>query len=285
METKANYVVVGGFVLVCILGIVVALLWLAGMQYSQEFEYYQTNFKGPVTGLQKGTAVLYNGIGVGRVDDLSFDPNDPQNVIVILQVKPGLNLRTDSVATIESQGLTGGADVEITGGKASSPLLEPQAGQRYAIIQSNSSGFTELEKSASQLIKKLNVAADRINDVLGDQNRKNIADTLSNLNVTMAALAKGSGDIDTTLKNVATDSYKLGPLISDADTGMTKFGQFSQDADDFVKSPALADLSDLTDEMKKLLTSVNKLSDQLGHEPTRLLFGDRRKGYDPDEKK
>ena len=30
METKANYVAVGGFVLVCLLGLVIALLWLGG---------------------------------------------------------------------------------------------------------------------------------------------------------------------------------------------------------------------------------------------------------------
>ncbi len=34
METKANYVAVGAFVLTLILGLVVSLLWLAGAQYS-----------------------------------------------------------------------------------------------------------------------------------------------------------------------------------------------------------------------------------------------------------
>ena len=55
METKANYVAVGAFVLACAVGLVVTILWLAGVQYSQEYAYYQANFKGPVTGLGKGT--------------------------------------------------------------------------------------------------------------------------------------------------------------------------------------------------------------------------------------
>jgi phospholipid/cholesterol/gamma-HCH transport system substrate-binding protein len=38
METKANYVAVGAFVLICMLGVGVTLLWLAGVQYSQEYE-------------------------------------------------------------------------------------------------------------------------------------------------------------------------------------------------------------------------------------------------------
>jgi len=284
METRANYVAVGAFVLACVFGVVVTLLWLAGAQYSQEFDYYQTNFRGPVTGLAKGTAVLYNGIGVGRVDDLQFDPNDPQNVIVVLQVKPGLHLRTDSVAMIESQGLTGGANVEITGGRKNSPELTVQPGQRYPVIPSKSSAFQQLEETASQLIAKLNVAANRINDLLSDQNRKNFAEILANLNVTMAALAKGSGDLNTTLKNFATVSAKLGPIIADADADLEKFGKLSGDADKFFKSPALNDISDLTADMKKLLASLTRLSDQLDRNPTKLLFGDRRKGYAPNEK-
>ena len=284
METRANYVAVGAFVLACVFGVVVTLLWLAGAQYSQEFDYYQTNFKGPVTGLAKGTTVLYNGIGVGRVDDLQFDPNDPQNVIVILQVKPGLNLRTDSIASIESQGLTGGANVEITGGKKNSPLLVAQPGQRYPVIPSRSSAFQQLEETASQLVAKLNVAANRINDLLSDQNRKNFAEILANLNVTMGTLAKGSGDINATLKNLAGVSARLGPVLDDADEDLDKFGKLSGDADKFFKSPALADISDVTADLKKLLASLSRLSDQLDRNPTKLLFGDRRKGYTPNEK-
>ena len=78
METRANYVAVGAFVLACVIGLVVTILWLAGAQYSQEYAYYQTYFKGPVTGLGKGTVTRYNGIDVGHVTDLKFNPNDPQ---------------------------------------------------------------------------------------------------------------------------------------------------------------------------------------------------------------
>src|SRR6201996_6157431 len=123
METKANYVAVGAFVLICVIGLVVTLLWLAGAQYSQEYSYYQTIFKGSVSGLGKGPLTPYNGLQVRRVTDLTFDPSDPQSVIVTLQVQPNLNIREDSVASIASQGLTGGSYVEVRGGTAKSPLL------------------------------------------------------------------------------------------------------------------------------------------------------------------
>jgi phospholipid/cholesterol/gamma-HCH transport system substrate-binding protein len=281
VETKANYVAVGGFVLACIIGLVVTLLWLAGVQYSQEFEYYQTNFKGAVTGLGKGTAVRYNGIDVGRVQNLEFDPTDPQRVIVTLQVQPGLNIREDSRASIASQGLTGGSFVEIDGGTPNSPLLTAQPGQRYPVIKSKASALEQLEESAPVLVAKLSNAVDRVRDLLSDQNRKSISDILTNLDETTSAIAKRSGDIDAMLHNFNAMSGKLGSVLTDVDEDFDQLGKLSKDADAFVKSPALNDISDITGDMKKLLASLTRLSNQLDREPTKLLFGDRRKGYEP----
>jgi phospholipid/cholesterol/gamma-HCH transport system substrate-binding protein len=281
METRANYVAVGAFVLACIIGLVVTLLWLAGIQYSQEYDYYQTYFKGPVTGLGKGTAVRYNGIDVGRVDNLEFDPNDPQTVIVTLQVRTGLNIRENSQASIESQGLTGGSYVEIDGGTAKSPLLLPKPGQRYPVIRAKASTLQQIEESAPQLLAKLNVAADRVNDLLNDQNRKDLSGILANLNQTTATLAQRSADIDATLKYLRAATGKLGPVLDDVDQDANELGKLSRDADAVVKSPALADFSDVTADMKKTLASLTRLSDELDRQPTRLLFGDRRKGYSP----
>ncbi len=177
METKANYVAVGAFVLICVLGVVVTLLWLAGVQYSQEYEYYQTSFKGPVTGLGNGTTVRYNGIDVGRVTDLHFDPADPQMVVAMLQVKPDLHIRRDSEASIESQGLTGGSYVEISGGtKKSAPELKPTTPGQIPFIKSKpSTCCSSWSKSAPELFDKLNHAADKINVLLSPDNLKNLS--------------------------------------------------------------------------------------------------------------
>ncbi len=70
----------GAFVLACVIGLVVTIMWLAGVQYAQEYSYYQADFKGSVTGLGKGTVTRYNGIDVGRIADLIFDPNNPGKV-------------------------------------------------------------------------------------------------------------------------------------------------------------------------------------------------------------
>src|SRR6201996_2814866 len=288
METKANYVAVGAFVLACVIGLVVTVLWLAGAQYSQEYAYYQAYFKGPVTGLGKGTVPRYNGIDVGRITDLVFDPSDPQRVIVTLQVQPNLNIRDDSVASIDSQGLTGGSYVEISGGTANAPLLTAHDGERYPVIKTKPSTFAQLEQSAPEVVAKLNVAASRLNDLLNDDNRRAIAHVLANLDETTQVLARRSADIDATIANANKTmanldqaSQQIKPTLANLNVTVEKYGKVADDADAFINGDGLAQLSDLIGEARRLVGSLDQLSDQLNRQPTKLLFGDRRKGYEP----
>ena len=288
METRANYVAVGAFVLVCVIGLVVTILWLAGAQYSQEYAYYQTYFKGPVTGLGKGTVTRYNGIEVGRITNLEFDPSDPQRVIVTMQVQPNLNIRDDSVASIESQGLTGGSYVEISGGTASAPLLVAQDDQRYPVIKTKQSTFAQLEQSAPEVVAKLNIATSRLNDLLNDNNRRSIAHILANLDETTQVIARRSADIDATIANANKTmvnfnqaSQSIKPTLEQVDLTVQKYGKVADDADAFINGDGLAQLSDLIGEARRLVGSLDQFSDQLNRQPTKLLFGDRRKGYEP----
>ncbi len=281
METKANYVAVGAFVLACMIGLVVVVMWLAGLQYSQEFEYFQTNFKGPVTGLGNGTIVRYNGIEVGRVNDLAFNRDDPQSVIVTLQVQPGLNIRTNSEASIESEGITGGSYVEISGGTANAPRLRRKEGQRYPVIRTKQSTLRQLEQTLPELISKLNGVADRLNGVLSDDNKNAFAEVLSNLEQTTKTLANRSQDIDKTLRYTSAASEQLQPTIQEAKASIERFNKLTEHANQFVSGPAVAQIGDMIADMRRLTDSLNKLSSDLDKEPTRLFFGDRREGYRP----
>ena len=288
METKANYVAVGAFVLACVIGLVVTIMWLAGAQYSQEYAYYQASFKGPVTGLGKGTVTRYNGIEVGRITGLAFDPAAPQRVIVTLQVQPNLNIREDSVASIDTQGITGASFVEISGGTKNAPLLVAKEGQRYPMIKTKQSTFAQLAQTAPEVVAKLNVAASRINDLLNDDNRRAIARVLANLEETTQVIARRSADIDASIvhanqamANLSEASNSLRPTLEQVDLTIRKYGKVADSADAFITGDGLAQVSNLVGEMRRLVGNLDQLSNQLNREPTKLLFGDRRKGYEP----
>lgn len=295
METKANYAAVGAFVLACVIGIVIAILWLAGAQYSHEFETYRTYFTGSVTGLGDGTKVRYNGIDVGRVKAVDFDPDDPKRVIATLEINPEVRIHEDSMASIASEGLTGGTYVEIDGGSKNSPLVTRKPGERYPIIHSKPSTIQQLVESAPQLVAKLNKIADSLNDVLNPQNRRAISDTLANIRDTTGVIQRHSADIDATLSNIALTSQKLNTnmddlhnilgnaniAVQDADVSIKHIGKLAKDSDDFVNGDGLQQFGQLVGDARRLVESLTRLTNKLNRQPTQLLFGDRREGYTP----
>jgi phospholipid/cholesterol/gamma-HCH transport system substrate-binding protein len=287
METKANYVAVGAFVLASVLGVVIALLWLVGFQYSQEYASYQTVFTGAVTGLGNGTVVRYNGIDVGRVKELKFDPDNPKSVIVEMQVNPQVRIPADSVASIASEGITGGSYVEIDGGSAKAAKLGDD-GNRNPMIKSRPSTLQQLEQSAPALIEKLNRVSSDLEQVLNPKNRAAIQHILANIDVTTGAIAKRAPEIDKTLANVATatdtinvDLQDFHTLLGNANVAVIKVNKLTGDADNFVTGDGLAQISQLVGETRRLVNSLTRLSNEIDREPTRILFGDRHKGYAP----
>lgn len=281
METNANYAAVGAFVFASILALVVALLWLTGAQYSEEYAYYQTYFYGSVSGLGKGTSTRFNGIEVGRVTQLKFDPNNPKRVIVILQIDPTLKIKEDSVASIASEGITGGSYVEIEGGSKNSPVLERKQGEEYPTIKSEQSTLQQLAQSAPRLIAKLNKVGDELSDLLNDKNRKAFSDTLASLQTTTGAIAKRSGDLDQAITNLSRASASLNTDLTQLNTVLVHTDQAAVNANRILSGDTMGQITQLVTETRSLVNSLQRVSSQLDREPTKLIFGDRRQGYVP----
>ena len=312
METRANYIAIGTFVLVILAGLFISMLWLAGAQFRAEYEYFATRFEGPVTGLGTGAPVRLNGIEIGRVTDIQFDPTDPKLVVVILQVRDGIVLHTDAVASLETQGLTGISYVEISGGTQSSPPLGLLPGDRYPMVASRPSSLQEVVNGAPELVAKLLDIANRLSAVLNDKNQQAIGETLANLRDTTAVFDRRAQDIDQllsdggkTMHNLADASGSVQGLIGKFDHMADQIDVLAKSADDTAKhlsrlstdvdgmiadvKPQIHDLTNngfeqlsaLLAESRSLVQSLNRVSNALERDPSRFLFGERREGYKP----
>jgi phospholipid/cholesterol/gamma-HCH transport system substrate-binding protein len=266
----------------------VTFLWLTVAQYSREHAYYQTFLKGPVTGLGRGTFVRYNGVRVGRISDLQFDRSNPGRVALTLEIQPDLNIRENSIASIETQGLFGGSYVEITGGTMASPLLVTKEGQRYPTITAKQFGLVQLEQSAPEMVAKFDVVASRLGGLLDGSNQRTAVQSLDNLDEVTATIARNSASTNSTIRNVneavanfnqASDDLK--PTLQQVDLTVREFGRTSDDARAFVNGDAFAQFPDLTAGMDRLAKSVDQFGQKLKYHPTELLFGVQRGGYDP----
>lgn len=316
METRANYVAVGAFVLAVLIGIVVVVLWLARVEFNREFTYYDIYFTGSVTGLAQGSEVRYSGIRVGRVTEIRIDPQNLQLVRVTVELDQTAPIKSDAVASLEFQGLTGTSNIEISGGSQKAPPLEVRPGQRYPVIASQESGLQRVFTSAPEVLARVLEVAERLNAILDEHNRTAIAETLDNIRQLTAVAAARSGDVDSVIADAAGAMRELRAILTEADRTVVelrqlvgehgaareallaiedasrKLDKLETDLDALVQEdrPALRDfsqrglneLSQLIVDARTLVSGLTRLSEEIERDPARFLFGgDRREGYQP----
>lgn len=263
METRANYLLVGGFVLLLLAGLAVFVLWFAKLQFDTEFAHYNIRFTGTVTGLNEGSPVRYSGVRVGEVIEVRLDHEDPSQVIVTIEVDSTTPVRQDTRASLEIEGLTGSRYVLLKGGSPDSQPLVPESGQKYAMIPSQASGLEQVLEGAPELLASANVLLAEAIAFLSPENRENLEATLVNLRGLTGVLA-GRGDdigvlIDQTGETMATlnrTSRRFESLI----------GQVSEDSRQLANraGEAVAAVRELTQSLDKSVgTSADTLTDLL----------------------
>jgi len=302
METRAHYVAVGAFVLVMISVAFAAVLWLARAQLTTQYATYDIYFTGPVSGLRDGATVEYNGVPAGRVKEIRIDPSNVEQIRVTVEIESNVIIKQDARANLETNILSGVSYVQIAGGTQEAPVLTAEAKNRYPVIRSRRSRLASVAARLPQIMAKLDETADHLNELLGEDNRRSIGETLANLRILSADLAAdakpallaattllrnldqsysdpgglregltgGIADFDRLAKNLNDTSHQLQQALQDARPGVRTFSQRT-----------LADVGELVAEARQLISGVSRLVAGIDRDPSRVLFGDRRKGYQP----
>jgi len=206
METRANYVLIGAFTLAAAAFMLVFGLWAAKYTSAKDWRYYDVVFDEAVTGLTEGGSVQYNGIGVGTVDDLRLDPEDPRKVIARVKLRAQTPVKTDTHAKLSFTGLTGTAFIQLTGGSPEAPLLASENGDEVPVIETEASALQNIAETANKLVA-------RLDKVLSDKNIENIEKTLAHLESATGALSDQRGDIAGLLANARESSEKLSATL------------------------------------------------------------------------
>tara|TARA_Y100001960_G_scaffold321185_1_gene395406 strand:+ start:664 stop:1683 length:1020 start_codon:yes stop_codon:yes gene_type:complete len=209
METRANHLLIGGFVIATVVAFLGFVVWMAKIEIDQEFERYDIYFEGSVSGLSVAGEVRYKGVPVGSVQEIVIDPKVPNRVRVTIKVGASTPIKEDTVAQLELQGITGVSYVQLTGGSPTSPALKIQSGQRFPVIVSKPSQFEELFSGAPELINRFIFLVGEATKVFNAENRVAISDTLRNMQILSATFAERSGDIDGILTNIVETSDEM----------------------------------------------------------------------------
>ncbi len=304
METRANYVLVGSSVLAALAAIIVFIFWLGRTEFGREADIYYTYFTGSVSGLSTGSPVRYRGVPVGNVSAVEIDPENVERIRVTLKLNPNTPVKVDSVASLETAGITGGAYIELRGGTQASPPLRSEDGS-IPVISSANSSIQSIVESLPKLMAKLSDLLDSANGLLSPANVKALSEVITHLQSVASSLDALSPDMKSAVSNVSTltaDLHaQLPKLMNDVrDDGASiraaaqSFQHVAANLDGVIaenRGPlrdftghGLSELSGLITQLRGLADTLTRVADHLDRDPQRYLFGGGPNvGVDPNQ--
>jgi phospholipid/cholesterol/gamma-HCH transport system substrate-binding protein len=268
MEAKREQAMVGLFVLIAGAVLVATVFALTGA-FAGTAATYRAYFPF-AGGLEPGASVRYaGGPKVGRVEKLQLDPKDSSRIEITFSVKSGLPVKTDSHVKIMSLSPLGDNHLEIVPGSDKAALAPAGAilqSEPYVDFNALTAKFNEIAPQAQQLLASLNdrtvelkVTIARVNDLLNDSNRANLAATLSD---TRGLIAENRGTLKSTLQNLNSATQKLEPLLQDLRKTSAQANQTLDHVDSLIGENR-ADVRQAVKDLRESLATVNDLTGRL----------------------
>lgn len=298
MEAKVNYVVVGVFVLALGAALIAGVLWLSsGSAFRKTYDTYQVYMRESVSGLTLDAPVRYRGVDVGRVRRIALAPQDVEQVLLTLDVERGTPVKQDTIAVLRVQGLTGIANIELTGGHRDSPPLTAQAGEEYPVIRTGPSLMVRLDTAVTMLLTNLNRTSENLNAVMDKENRHALKRVLADVETLTRTVAARSAAVDRglvsasrALENTAQVTGELPRLIEQMQRSAQALEKMSNEVASAGASAAqmldstrgdvrqftaqtLPDVDSLVTELREMTGTLKRVADELDRNPSVLLFG------------
>jgi phospholipid/cholesterol/gamma-HCH transport system substrate-binding protein len=298
MDDKVNYTLVGAFVLVLGAVFVAAVLWLAaGLGGQRSVDAYQAVIQESVAGLNVDAPVKYLGVDVGKVDRIEIDPQNSRQVRLRFLIERGTPIKRDSLAVLKTQGLTGIAYIELSGGSVGSlPLVAGPDGVAPTIPFKLSLG-ARLENVLTNVLANVDRVSNNLNAVFDEGNRAALKSALTDVAALSHSLAGQKGAMSAavrdgartaqltaraaeqlapTLDHIASSAQAVEVMAAKAGVASARAAQVADAAASGVAqlgSETLPELARLMSDLGDLAASLRQLSDQTTGNPSSLLIG------------
>lgn len=250
METRANYALIGAFVIIAALAALGFVLWLGQSQFNRDYDVYDAVFEGPVT-LEEGASVRYIGIKVGEVTSIGIDRDDASKVRARLRVDNETPVKTDSTASIEFAGITGVTFIQINAGAPQAEWLKRASSENIPEIKTESNPLSALVSSGTEVMGRATLALERIDELLSQENIDAVSNTVQNVEAITSALS-GNGEIFTDVNDLLQNANNAARSFDQASRDL---GQLGRDASVEVKRIG-EEISSITEDLEAVTTSA-----------------------------
>jgi phospholipid/cholesterol/gamma-HCH transport system substrate-binding protein len=297
MQARVGYAAVGAFVLLLGAVLIGLGLWLGSGRERGEFRNYYAYTEESVAALSPSSAVTYRGVDVGQVTGIELDPDDPTRVRLTFSIRADAPVKTDTVATLAMQGLTGLGSVELTGGSRAAPLLRETPGSRYPVIEMQPSLMNRLDTALRLAMSTLEQVSQRMLVLLNEDNTRSISATLAGQSARLERtltdierMAAAGAEVGEALPQLAPrvqavlgETEQLLSALRETGEQVGRSARDSRRQLQYTGGVLLPQVERLVDDLGSAADSLSELGERLNANPQMLLLGAPRREPGPGE--
>jgi phospholipid/cholesterol/gamma-HCH transport system substrate-binding protein len=261
VESRVNYIVVGIFVLALSAALAFGIYWLTSVNH-KEYDYFLVYMNESVSGLSINSAVKFNGVEVGYVKEIRLNPDNPQQVRILLAIEKNTPINSGTTATLIAQGVTGVTTLGLKALAPKAPPLIPPPGSPYPVIPSTPSFLVEIStllRDATNSIKNL---SNSVQEAFNPQNQRAISEILHNVSA-------ASKNFQSTMQNISHAANKFSTLSDQATTTLASGDAAIKN----ISQQTLPTIAQAVDRLQNILINLDQLSDELHANPSMLIRG------------
>jgi phospholipid/cholesterol/gamma-HCH transport system substrate-binding protein len=234
---------VGFFFILAVAGFIWGLNFLKGKNIFSKERYFYAVYND-VNGLEKSNPVLINGMRIGQVNDMYFDPSMNGNVIIVMAVKNEFPIPKNSVSRIFSSDLMGSRAISIELGSSDELAISGDtlvSSMEATLKEEVNRQIQPLKRKAENLILSIDSMVVAVQGVFTRDIRDEILTSVQSIRMTFENLETTTSNIDTL---VVEQSNRLASILYNLDM-------------------ITMNLRDNSDEINNTIDNISTISDSL----------------------
>lgn len=246
MVPRSQKIRLGIFLSITIFILIASIVIVTGNKLLKNEKTYYIRYQDiSLMGLELGAQVKYQGIRIGRVENITIDKNDISSLIVDVSIQNDVPIKENTEAVLQLIGITGLKLIELRGGTNEAKELPPKS-----FIKAGHSLVESLSGQAEAIAQKLELILNNLLELTGPSRQTSFFELLDN-----AAIALHT--FNTLLDTNQTNIYRT----------LNNFNKFSTKLDTFmlVSNKTMLRLNQILNspEVRGTLVNVNQISKEI----------------------
>lgn len=272
MKAKRPYIVALMFIAALIL-FVWGFNFLKGKDVFSRERIFYAKYR-EVNGLVRSNPIVINGLRVGQVRDLYFNPNMNGDIIIELSIRNKFPIPKNSIAHIFSSDLMGSKAIDLQLGSGPELLKDGDTlatSIEASLMDEVNAQVAPLKNKAEGLLSSVDSVVVVLQTILNENAKENILSSLQNISNTFKNLESTTSNIDSMVVNqrtrIASVLYNVDEITKNFQQNSDNLNRIMSNTAKFSDSLAIADIAGTLRKADASLSALQQMLEKMnsGH--------------------